>query len=152
MFAFHTQILTKFTLKLQFQLLLAILFKKSMNQGSLLTFFFHLSDKFLLLLRVAHKPSPPSVKQLVLSIVQKIFNFYSITARARVLVAPILVACSAGGFWWGEWIYISIGCSGRHLDIVESWGEVKNLPSVGERKKNSLSFSPQFSQSAVNPK
>ena len=47
-----------------------------------------------------------------------------------------MVACSAGGFWWGEWIYISIGCSGRHLDIVESWGEVKNLPSVGERKKN----------------
>ena len=46
------------------------------------------------------------------------------------------VACSAGGFWWGEWIYISIGCSGRQLDIVESWGEVKNLPSVGERKKN----------------
>lgn len=48
----------------------------------------------------------------------------------------ISLACSAGGFWWGEWIYISIGCSDRHLDIVESWGEVKNLPSVGERKKN----------------
>ena len=47
-----------------------------------------------------------------------------------------VLACSAGGFWWGEWIDISIGCSGRHLDIVESWGEVKNLPSVGERKKN----------------
>ena len=47
-----------------------------------------------------------------------------------------MLACSAGGFWWGEWIYISIGCSGRHLDIVKSWGEVKNLPSVGERKKN----------------
>ena len=54
----------------------------------------------------------------------------------RCQIALFKVACSAGGFWWGEWIYISIGCSGRHLDIVESWGEVKNLPSVGERKKN----------------
>jgi len=55
---------------------------------------------------------------------------------------------------------------------VESWGEVKSLPSVGGRKKNwgrgrgkgrkiifpslspsdILSFSPQFSQSAANPK
>jgi len=52
---------------------------------------------------------------------------------------------------------------------VESWGEVKSLPSVGERKKNwgrgrgrkilphppppsTLSFSSQFSQSAANPK
>ena len=41
---------------------------------------------------------------------------------------------------------------------VESLGEVKRLPSVGGRKKNwrerekERSFSPQFSQSAANPK
>ena len=51
-------------------------------------------------------------------------------------IVPSVLACSAGGFWWGEWIYISIGCSGRHLDIVKSWGEVKSFPSEGERKKN----------------
>ena len=60
-------------------------------------------------------------------------NYYS---AVPVELSSQLLACSAGGFWWGEWIYISIGCSGRHLDIVESWGEVKKLPSVGERKKN----------------
>ena len=63
-----------------------------------------------------------------------------VTILSGVVTSPFptvtKLACSAGGFWWGEWIYISIGCSGRHLDIVESWGKVKNLPSVGERKKN----------------
>ena len=31
------------------------------------------------------------------------------------------IACSAGGFWRGEWIYIPIGCSGRHLEIEKQW-------------------------------
>ena len=107
-------------------------------------------------------------------VIEWFFSSVSLTIVTRYQNMAAMVACSAGGFWWGEWIYISIGCSGRHLDIVESWGEVKNLPSVGERKKNwgrgrrrgkknsfplpaphpsdILSFSPQFSQSAVNPK
>ena len=35
--------------------------------------------------------------------------------------AYVVVACSAGGFWRGEWIYISIGCSGRHLELEKQW-------------------------------
>ena len=31
------------------------------------------------------------------------------------------VACSAGGFRRDEWIYISIGCSGRHLELEKQW-------------------------------
>ena len=66
---------------------------------------------------------------------QKIF-FRPPKFQHKKFAISFSLACSAGGFWWGEWIYISIGCSGRHLDIVESWGEVKSFPSEGERKKN----------------
>ena len=64
-------------------------------------------------------------------------------------VAGIVLACSAGGFWGGEWIYISIGCSGRHLEIEKQWrvgrgkkftkgGREKEKLGKGEGEKNPL--------------
>ena len=47
-----------------------------------------------------------------------------------------LTACSAGGFWRGEWIYRMFRPPSWNRKTVESWGEVKSLRSVGGRKKN----------------
>ena len=47
------------------------------------------------------------------------------------------LACSAGGFWRGEWMNISIGCSGRHLEIEKQWrvGARQKVYQVWERER-----------------
>ena len=41
--------------------------------------------------------------------------------EGNVQPASQILACSAGRFWRGEWIYISIGCSGHHLELEKQW-------------------------------
>ena len=61
-----------------------------------------------------------SLHRITFSIV--IFTYKDTTLDERkVKEALENVACSANGFWRGEWIYISIGCSGRHLEIEKQW-------------------------------
>jgi len=87
-------------------------------------------------------------------ILQKRKNTKARTLRLTFIEMVVFVmACSAGGCRRGRVDIPSRVVQAAILNqvTVESWGEVKSLPSQweGERK---IAFSLQFSQSATNPK
>ena len=74
------------------------------------------------------------------------FHYFSVLSRfskpcwklpGESRLSSSSVACSASGFWWGEWITHRLIRPPSWIGKkVESWGEVKSLPSQweGERK------------------